>query len=156
MQVWASSLYELGEKHNMTQFEYATAVPATDGSKMEIRRRYLLDINPNHVERTRGNWMNVIDARWIDIKTGLFIDITGLSEVHEGTGRWECKNQHSYTKEDLLPLTESSFEGVKALVPKNANKILRQEYRDKALRLRRYEGHVWNDQLKLWVKDPAA
>ena len=40
--------------------------------------RYWLDFG-NLIGRTNGNGMNNIDARLIDVDTGLFIDITGLS-----------------------------------------------------------------------------
>jgi hypothetical protein len=158
VQVWASSLYDLADKWNMTQFEYSTSIPSTaaGGSgrgSTEIQRRYLLDINPNHVERVRGNWMNVIDARWIDLETGLFVDITGLSELDPGTGVWTCKNQHSYRIADLTPMVESTFEGVRAMVPRNSVKVLKEEYRAKALTLERYEGHKWDKTTSEWVKD---
>ncbi|SSD58730.1 uncharacterized protein SCODWIG_00491 [Saccharomycodes ludwigii] len=41
--------------------------------------RYLLDINTFLTHRNHGNGKNNIDARFIDIDSGLYIDITGLS-----------------------------------------------------------------------------
>lgn len=61
-------------------------------------RLYLLDVNPNSAERIRGDGMNVIDARWIDVRNGLYIDITGISETSpvEEPGFFYCKNLHRY------------------------------------------------------------
>lgn len=101
----------------------------------EINREYLLDINPNSVERERGLGLNVIDARWIDIRNGLFIDITGLSETQPEVqpGIWVCKNYHRYNTRDLYPLRETVFEGVPALVPYSFDRILTHEYSGQAL-----------------------
>lgn len=130
-QVSASTLTWLGENLNMTIHDYM-AVEA-DGS--EAKRQYLLDVNPNHFERVYGNGLNVIDARWIDMQNGLFIDITGLSEINptKEPGIWSCKNSHRYRTRDLYPLRESMFEGVAALIPYEFDKILRQEYGRQAL-----------------------
>ena len=137
-QVMVSTLAWLGENLNMTVHNY-TAV-ASDGS--ESQRQYLLDVNPNYVDRTYGNGMNIIDARWIDIRNGLFIDITGLSETRltRQPGVWSCKNHHRYRTTDLYPLRETMFEGVPALVPYAFNKVLTDEYSKKALTKTFHEG----------------
>jgi hypothetical protein len=45
---------------------------------------YLLYINPNFLERSRTKDPdNIIDARWIDMATGLFVDIIAVSEVQK-------------------------------------------------------------------------
>lgn len=41
--------------------------------------RYFVDVGSSITHRTKGNGNNNIDARFIDIDTGLYIDITGLS-----------------------------------------------------------------------------
>jgi LicD family len=137
-QVSAATLSWLGENLNMTMHNYTSVNP--DGT--EVTRDYLLDINPNHVERIRGDGQNVIDARWIDVRNGLFIDITGLSELNPSTqpGVWSCKNFHRYRTRDLYPLRETEFEGVKALVPYSFDKILTEEYSSRALTKTLHEG----------------
>jgi hypothetical protein len=100
-----------------------------------VQREFLLDVNPWIWQRDRGDGENLIDARWIDTRNGLFIDITGLSEVHPDThpGVWSCKNYHMYKTDELYPMRETMFEGVRAKVPYNYDKILVDEYREKAL-----------------------
>jgi hypothetical protein len=87
--------------------------------------------------------MNVIDARWIDVRNGLFIDITGLSETRPDTapGVWWCKNYHQYKVEDLYPMRETMFEGVVATVPYEYEKMIGEEYRWPALVNREFNGY---------------
>lgn len=146
-QVSSATLKYLGENHNQSMHKYESE----DG---QIKREYLLDVNPWIWERVRGDGMNIIDARWIDIRNGLFIDITGLSETHPDTmpGVWSCKNYHQYRTTDLYPMRETVFEGVVAKVPYSYDKILIDEYQEKALIVTDYEGHTWNPLVKEWVK----
>ncbi|KAF2640756.1 hypothetical protein P280DRAFT_400433 [Massarina eburnea CBS 473.64] len=145
-QVSGATLAYMGEKYNQTRHTYTSA----DGQSGE----YLLDVNPMIIERERGNGMNVIDARWISVRNGLFIDITGLSETHPDTnpGEWVCKNYHRYQTSDLYPMRETMFEGVIAKVPYSYDKILVEEYAEKALVVTQFQGHQWNAQEKLWQK----
>jgi hypothetical protein len=140
-QVSGATLHHLGEAHNQTITEYKSA----DGTT----RKFLLDVNPWIWERERGDGSNIIDARWIDTQNGLFIDITGLSETHPDTkpGVWVCKNYHRYNTADLYPMRETMFEGVVAKVPYAYDKILVQEYKEKALVVTDFEGYVGPNSL---------
>lgn len=134
-QVSGATLQYLGKKYNQTMHKYQPE----DGTP---EREYLLDIGAYIDERDRGDGMNVIDARWIDITNGLFIDITGLSETHPDTspGVWSCKNYHRYHTSDLYPMRETVFEGVPAKVPYSYDKILLEEYHEKAFVVTEYQG----------------
>lgn len=138
-QVSGASLAYLGEHLNRTIHEYTS--PDSDPP---VTREYLLDINPHSVDRQRGNGLNIIDARWIDIRNGLYIDITGLSETlpDEMPGVWSCKNFHRYKTTDLYPMRETMYEGVVAKVPYAYDSILTQEYQNKALVVTEYEGYA--------------
>jgi hypothetical protein len=116
------------------------------------KRSYLLDVNPWALERTRGDGMNIIDARWIDVRNGLYIDITGLSETHPDThpGVWSCKNYHHYNGSDLWPMRESVYEGVRALVPYRYERVLREEYGGEALVRTEFNGWVLLDE-GMWM-----
>jgi hypothetical protein len=130
------TLTRLGNRYNQTRHKYTSA----DG---KVQREYLLDVNPWIVERERGNGMNIIDARWIDVRNGLFIDITGLSEINPEMypGVWTCKNLHRYHTTELYPMRESMFEGVVAKVPYAYDKILTDEYYESALVNTRFMGY---------------
>ncbi|KAL9609393.1 MAG: hypothetical protein Q9167_005840 [Letrouitia subvulpina] len=147
-QVSGSTLAYLGQHWNFTKYEYIS------DDDPPVRKTYLLDVNPASVERERGNGLNIIDARWIDIANGLYIDITGLSETHpdDQPGVWSCKNYHRYHTTDLYPMRETLYEGVPAKVPYAYDRILTQEYHEKALVLTEYEGHRWDPITKEWMK----
>ncbi|KAL2066627.1 hypothetical protein VTL71DRAFT_2698 [Oculimacula yallundae] len=149
-QVSGATLAWLGQNMNMTMHNYTT--PDPDGTP--IFREYLLDVNPYSAERVRGNGQNVIDARWIDTRNGLFIDITGLSETNPSAqpGVWSCKNYHRYRTRDLYPLRETVYEGVTAYVPFSFDRILTEEYSARALTKTMHEGHFWVPEQKEWVK----
>lgn len=96
--------------------------------------------------------MNVIDARWIDTRTGLFIDITVLAETHpdKQPGVWACKNYHRYHHSQIWPLGNDTFEGVPALIPRKPDVILRDEYGSDSLLVEEWEGHRWDPQTHKW------
>ena len=77
--------------------EHHFNVPGVDGG-----RTYVLEVNPNYVIRSTADKSNVIDARWIDMNTGLFIDITALRQddgkrrVNHVAGAMMCKDGHVY------------------------------------------------------------
>jgi hypothetical protein len=145
-QVSGETLAYMAAHLNRTTYHYSsTTTSSTEGADDTVKREYLLDVNPWSWQRDRGDGMNIIDARWIDIRNGLYIDITGLSEVHpdKEPGIWGCKNHHKYKTKDLYPMRESMYEGVPAKIPYAYDKILLEEYHEKALVLTDYEGWVW-------------
>ncbi|KAF2840287.1 hypothetical protein M501DRAFT_1015349 [Patellaria atrata CBS 101060] len=150
-QVSGATLDYMGKHHNRTIHHYVS-------EDKTVRRDYLLDVNRWAWQRERGDGQNIIDARWIDMRNGLYIDITGLSEtqpdIHPGI--WSCKNFHRYKTTELYPMRESIYEGVPALIPYAYDKILTDEYKDKALVVTEFQGHTWNPDLKEWVKNPET
>ena len=92
VQVTEGDMYYLAAYHNMTTFYYRySAIP--DG------RHFLLEINPYFKHRGYDDYLNVIDGRWIDTSTGLFIDITAARynvDHPEGEGILYDKNGHEY------------------------------------------------------------
>ncbi|KAI1745370.1 LicD family-domain-containing protein [Xylaria scruposa] len=106
------------------------------------KRKYLLDINPHYAALTKGNGANIIDARWIDMSNGMFIDITGLRErdPERAPGVWSCKNNHRYLTSELWPLRRTEFEGVEAWIPYSFDKVLTDEYGAKSLVVEEWAG----------------
>lgn len=69
--------------------------------EIEDSRTYLLEINPRYIVSSIDDWLNVIDARWIDTTSGLFIDITAVRKDIAGDltgnpGVLMCKDGHVY------------------------------------------------------------
>ena len=115
-------------------------------------------MNPHVRQRDNGDGFNIIDARWISVADGLYIDITGLSEQdpEHAPGELSCKNFHSYQRRHLWPLRATDFEGVKASVPFAYRKVLAEEYGVEAMVRTEFEGHRWNDDLMRWIKIPEG
>lgn len=133
VQVSNHTLSWMGENLNNTEHTYKTTA-FEDGTPVEIEKKYLMDINPHHSEIDRGDGMNIIDARWIDMQNGMFVDITGVREREaDRPGIWSCKNHHRYESQDLWPMRTTEFEGVKARIPYSFQRILSDEYGDKSL-----------------------
>ena len=66
------------------------------------KRNYLLEVNPKYTDNSYEDYLNVIDARWIDTETGLFIDITAV-RPRPGKKNVLCsKDQH----EELVSVAE--------------------------------------------------
>jgi LicD family len=91
VQVTESTMHYLANYYNMTVHRYV------DSESSDIKE-YLLEINPNYVNRSRLDQYNLIDARWVDTSTGLFIDITAVAKnyTHPIEGTLSCKDGHDY------------------------------------------------------------
>lgn len=133
-QVSTEVLFYMGDHLNQTTYKYVSE----DG---KVKRDFFLDVNPWSRQRTRGEGHNIIDARWIDIRTGLFIDITSVSDIYPDTqpGVLGCKNFHKYNVSDLYPMREGTYEGVPAKIPYRYHDILIKEYGSRALTMQSYE-----------------
>jgi hypothetical protein len=76
----------------MTVFHYKTP-------RIPEGRDYMLEINPHYKVRDQSDRLNVIDARWVDTDSGLFIDITTVRKNYshpQGPGILSCKDGHEY------------------------------------------------------------
>ncbi|KAF3921410.1 hypothetical protein ABW21_db0201652 [Orbilia brochopaga] len=147
VQVSESTLRNLAEKFNMTTWTWTFE---SDG----VQRDYLLDINPHYTDRLRSSTSNLIDGRWVDKSSGLFIDITGLSETHPDSrpGIVSCKNMHRYHVNEIYPLRPAQFESFQAYIPYAFDKVLIKEYRSKAFTLTEYDKYEWQPALNSWVR----
>jgi hypothetical protein len=135
--------------------EHHFNLPDVDGG-----RTYLMEINPHYTIRDTRDKLNVIDARWIDTSSGLFIDITTVRSDDQLKARGIqtaliCKDGHRYDENDLFPLRDSQFEGIPVKIPYAYTKLLEREYGRRSLTLTNFEGHTWNAQTKLWEKNPG-
>jgi hypothetical protein len=110
-------------------------------------RKYLLEINPNYVVRSEKDHLNVIDARWIDTSSGLFIDITAVRKDDARRARGEtealmCKDRHHYLESQIFPLRDSYFEDVPVKIPYSYTLLLEEEYGPRALTNKNFQGYV--------------
>lgn len=120
----------------------------SEGSKM-----FYVDVSPWYVERTNENGQNNIDARFIDVSRGTYIDITGLAYTSKKHSV-NCKNNLFYKLSVLSPLRRTLFEGTPAMVPNDNTKILRGEYRyfDNST----FNSWNFNQKVQLWQNDVSC
>ena len=113
--------------------------------------KYLIDVNPSYVHRNKGNGKNVIDARFVDIHSGLYIDITGLAETKAGEDFIYCKNMHKYPIKSFLNLTRTQFEGYPAFMPGNIDESLKSEYRHYSSPI--YKEWIYDFSSSKWIRE---
>lgn len=141
---------------------------------LEAGKRYLLEINPHHTTTSTSDTHNVIDARFIDTATGLFIDITTLHAVPPSTdSKSEAKHRiylaanpdqpnpaaptelytkdtHLYTTTALFPLRRTAFEGTTVHVPYAYETLLVDEYGPRALTETWFNGYAFERSEGEW------
>lgn len=137
VQVSEQTIGFLARYYNMTEYHFK--IPG-----VKEGRTYLLEINPHYTIRGTEDKLNVIDARWIDTETGLFIDISTVrvnqTARAEGVeGALMCKDRHHYLEKDIFPLRDSFFEGIHVKIPYDYTWLLEEEYGKKSLTLTTYE-----------------
>lgn len=138
VQVSEPGMHFLGDYYNMTEHHY-------DIPGVPEGRTYMLEINPNYVIRSTADRDNVIDARWIDTSSGLFIDITTVRADDERReagqpGALICKDSHRYDENDIFPLRDSVFEGINVKIPYQYTKLLSSEYGSRSLSNTKFSG----------------
>lgn len=154
VQVSEAAIHYLGSYYNMSVFHYRTP-------RIPEGRDYMLEVNPYYVNREQTDKLNVIDARWIDTTSGLFIDITTVryNLTHpDGDGILSCKDGHEFRvgkapwrhlierrltgAQDtyLFPLRTTTFEGSPAKIPFMYKEMLEAEYGTRSLVNTMFEG----------------
>lgn len=162
VQIDEPSIKYLSTYYNMTVYNFLVPSdpldPPVPTSPGPASRSYLLEINPNYVNPSTADTLNAIDARWIDVSTGLFIDITTLHPDPSGpkAGSMMCKDGHLYMHDDIFPLRNSDFEGSPVLIPYKYTKLLEEEYSTGALTNTEYANHVFDKARMEWVLRPEA
>lgn len=161
VQMSEGSMHYLAKYYNMTVHHFR--LPGS-----EHGRDYLLEVNPHYLNASTSDWLNVIDARWIDTESGLFIDITTLRVDRTGeevqvrvaeNGEWEseqtpmmyCKDRHQYRYKDIFPLRRSKFEGVDVRVPYAYSELLEGEYGPRSLTNKNFANHEFDEEKQVWI-----
>ncbi|OBA20908.1 hypothetical protein METBIDRAFT_17064, partial [Metschnikowia bicuspidata var. bicuspidata NRRL YB-4993] len=138
---------------------------------------YFLDVSPHYRTRVPQDGNNVIDARFIDTDTGIYVDITALaiSPTYQQAGEtqrqaasrlhalfqpdyrdllhrhlYNCKDLHFHRLDELGPLRPTAFEGEAAYVPREFQAVLLREY-PKGLTSRVYGDWVFRPFFGVWT-----
>lgn len=165
LQMPVSELNRLAKNYNMT----LVVEDITEGLG-----KYLIDCSSFIHHRDKAKLDNVIDARFIDVDTGTYIDITGLAKNNErippeydGYVREEERNgrapqvymdrrKHWLSLERLSPLRYSMMGGVPILIPNNIMVMLNHEY-EKGTRSYYFSPspgvvYYYVPKLRLWIE----
>lgn len=129
--------------------------------------KFLVDVGTFIHNRDISKQANHIDARFIDVDTGIYIDITGLSvseasipeeytntELFSPNGDYVSINdrrKHFYTHEQLSPLKYTMLSGIPAHIPNQITKRLRFEY-PSGLARAEFANWFFIPRLRLWLK----
>lgn len=133
--------------------------------------KYLFEVSPTYIRQ--GNGRNFIDARFIDINSGLYIDLSALSHTthqpppafyksHESQSDMSrlksmpvhCKNWNWHSLDELLPIRHTFFEGASVYIPRNVLTILDRKYgADSYTTKLTFNNHRYRLDLRLWVPE---
>ncbi|KAM0714532.1 hypothetical protein Q7P37_009828 [Cladosporium fusiforme] len=149
VQMSEKSMQHLADYYNMTIHHFQ--LPGLHDS-----RDYMLEVNPHWVNASTDDVENKIDARWLDMTTGLYVDITVLRWDREGQLRGKqgavmCKDKHQYTHKDIFPLRYSVFEGMPASIPFAFANVLVEEYGAMSLSNPMHANHRFDASLQEWL-----
>lgn len=137
VQMTEESLMFLANYYNMSRYHFAN-------DDIPEGREYMLEINPHYLVRDRKSEesrANVIDARWIDTATGLYVDITAVwkkSDHPAGSDVLVSKDGHEFQEKYIFPLRETTYEGIPCLIPFAYSEVLAAEYGEQSLRNTEY------------------
>ncbi|GMM34452.1 hypothetical protein DASC09_017770 [Saccharomycopsis crataegensis] len=130
-------------------------------------------LQTNHVYSQQGAGNNFIDARFIDARTGIYIDISALwytGDAHpppsylgiddkaikkdpEHKLPVHCKHLQFFTLDDLFPLHRTIFEGAQAYIPRKVERILNRFYGDRPFEEYKCFDHSFQSDIGIWVPD---
>lgn len=132
--------------------------------------RYLIDVGTFIFNRDISRTGNHIDARFIDIDSGIYIDITGLSTiraripieyarkglltpsiVENASLVVNDRRKHFYTLEQISPLRKTLLNGVPVFIPNQLLERLTYEY-PKGLTSLNYKDWYFIRKLGLWLQ----
>jgi hypothetical protein len=125
--------------------------------------RFFLNVNPNAKYMGKKD-KNTIDARFIDTRTGYFMDLTVVGAREEFTEDiYSCSTPHYYTYglsifyltsnlDELFPLVETIYENVTVWRPNQVISLIVGEYGVKALMKLDIEKHNYSVKTSTWNK----
>lgn len=112
--------------------------------------RYLVDVNGQIANRSYSR-TNTVDARFIDTKSGLLIDITALAFNSTQAKFVGCKNRHYHSVTDITPLHLTELEGVPAWRPHETIKMLCEEYGCDSMTKKTFRGYKFDTSKEEWI-----
>jgi mannosyltransferase OCH1-like enzyme len=98
---------------------------------------WIFKVNPRYSNRVVNDPYNVIEARMISKRSGVFIDL--MFHWRTPVATFRAKDSNEYPVDDVLPLRRVTFHGIPVYVPNKVDAVLVQRYGTKVLQP--YEWH---------------
>lgn len=125
VQTTIEDMQHLSEHYSMTTYHFT--FPGSD-----IRRDYLLEVKSELPDKSTADAETETSARWIDMNSGLYIDIKPLrcreKANAEAKDLMARRNERFSVHGGIFPLRDTTFEGVTAKVPYAFADFLKEEY----------------------------
>lgn len=86
---------------------------------------FIIDINPNYNNYSVKDTNNLISARVINKKSGVFIDILFHKKVENYL---ICKDRNNYRISDIYPIKSGLINNIPVYVPNKIKNVLKQRY----------------------------
>ncbi|CCE72748.1 Piso0_000342 [Millerozyma farinosa CBS 7064] len=179
VQMPIADLHSLCKKYNQSLIVDL----GSEGDAETRHGKYFLDCGTFISTRTRSNGNNNIDARFIDVDNGYYVDITGLAlsasvppnryrqllddvvgvneanklPIYDRNGflrLYNCRNNHFSLYSELSPLRLTMYEGQPTYVPHDYESLLKAEYGERGISQNLFEQYTFLPQLRLWIKTP--
>ncbi|KAI5965406.1 uncharacterized protein KGF55_001627 [Candida pseudojiufengensis] len=160
IQMPVSELYKLNDLYNNT---------LVVENPREGFGKFLIETNTFLYNREFSGGDNYIDARFIDVDSGIYIDITGLSKsksfpqkeyneypeldiikTDENDEIYNDRRKHFYKLNQLSPLKFSYLQSIPVLIPNEIETRLKFEY-PKGLTDLEYSNWYFIDKLNSWI-----
>ncbi|KAH6687850.1 LicD family-domain-containing protein [Plectosphaerella plurivora] len=141
------TLHQLASYYNMTTYYYEySAIPKG--------RKFLLDINPHYADKDSNAGSNIVDARWIDTETGLFLDISMAgydNSLPAGEGFIISRDGQKFKYTSIFPLIDTKFENVPVRIPFEYKDLLVKEFGQEALTDKKFKNYEFDDAKSEWI-----
>jgi len=97
-------------------------------------------------DERRRNAMLLARTRARKTQTELKIYFDRNAKMH----LFNCRNNHFYSYEEMVPLRLSSMEGASAIVPRDYEGVITSEY-SRGLRRKSFQKYVYAEDLRFWI-----
>lgn len=154
VQVSISDLDKIGRSHNNTLIVEDPNL----GSNL-----FWLHTDPYYL---RENINQFIDARYIDIITGLYIDISAVwyddtkppqnIKLKEGEVAIRCKHKNWFSFSDIFPIKRTIFEGAQAYMVRDVEDCILKSYGKRPITVMNFQHHNWQADIGLWVPNEVC
>jgi phosphorylcholine metabolism protein LicD len=127
-------------------------------------RMFWFQTNPYYMQQKDNQF---IDARFIDVKSGIYIDISALwhsgrdppgefKDIEKKESLYHCKHYNWFSHDEIFPLRRTLYEGAQAYAPNKYDAILMKFYGEKSKSATNNYDHNWQPDIGVWVPNQVC